>query len=151
MKKCPYCWESIQNTAKKCRFCWEWLNEPKINTKSKTNIKSKLITGSKSKGALIITRDDLNEEQKEIIRKTTRTNRIIWIFLPWIFILWARSYWIFALFIIINVVIGLLWEDVWGVLALLWLIGSRIWLYNEWSKRAFNNSKWYLIWLVNKK
>lgn len=151
MKKCLYCWESIQDSAKKCRFCWERLNEAKTDVKSKVSVKSKSKTESTSNSVSAITRDNLNEEQKEIIRKTTRTNRIIWIFLPWIFILWARSYWIFALFIIISVVIGLLWEDVWGVLALVWLVGSRVWLYNEWSKRAFNNSKWYLIWLVNKK
>lgn len=27
MKKCPHCWEKIQNSAKKCRFCWERLNK----------------------------------------------------------------------------------------------------------------------------
>jgi uncharacterized membrane protein YvbJ len=27
MKPCPYCGESIQETAQKCRFCGEWLTE----------------------------------------------------------------------------------------------------------------------------
>jgi len=36
MKKCPFCWEKIQNEAKKCRFCWERI---KIKEEKKEDIK----------------------------------------------------------------------------------------------------------------
>lgn len=37
MKKCPLCWEQIQNQAKKCRFCWEWINKETHNNKIEHN------------------------------------------------------------------------------------------------------------------
>lgn len=89
-------------------------------------------------------REDLNDKQKKIIKNATFWYRVVWIFLPWIFILWARSYWIFIIFLMVTAILGYFTKDSMSVLVLLWIIGSRIRLYIDWSKRAFNESKWYL-------
>lgn len=41
MKKCNFCWEQIQDSAKKCRHCWEWLETEKTEN-SKPFVVNKL-------------------------------------------------------------------------------------------------------------
>ena len=102
-----------------------------------------------------ISRDDLNENQKEIIRKATLTIRIIWIFLPWIYLLRARLYWTLVLLIFANSTLSeigkTMGNGIWLILVILLRIGSSIRIYNDWSKWAFNTSKWYLKWLIHKR
>ena len=142
MKQCPYCWEQIQNEAKKCRHCWEWLEETvqSIWLKKNDDQTEKL-------------RNNLTEKQKGIVRKATYTYRIIWILLPWIFLLRARSYRTLVLLIFASSMVKQMGQEmgngVWWILLLLLRILSSIRFFTEWSKWAFDNSKWYLKWLVH--
>lgn len=44
MKKCKYCWEKIQNSAKKCRYCWERLISNVVSKKFTSSFPFKKIS-----------------------------------------------------------------------------------------------------------
>lgn len=100
MKKCEYCWEEIQDSAKKCKHCWEWLEEWKLNKeaeikniKIETNKKDKLWSFHDVRKAttiiVVITIAIIFWESWDIWSLIIYSLFVIWIW--WLFNLWSKE------------------------------------------------------------
>ena len=157
MKKCAYCWENVQDTAKKCRYCWEWFDEKHtIDSKEKVehNINEKKPENSPEKELLI---DQDNENHNKKVKKITSKTRLIWgIILSCSLII------IFILFTVISW-IGTSIESDWFldvssyIMSFLSLISlvflTPFWIYllatNKWSDKKnenINNIEYIWFW-----
>jgi len=143
MKKCLYCSEEIQDTAKKCRFCWEWLYMKDDNLwKKKIEAKSEKKEIKKEKPAI-------NNDKKitENIKSRTSENKkkdfhkliesIITI-IPATFV-WA--YWFYLMGIGVFMLILLF-----GVFWFLWYWIS--WKTNEWKWDLVIKWSNLIIWII---
>lgn len=130
--KCPECNKKIIEWVTKCPHC---------NTELERHVHNEEKHEESSYKEL--TRNDLSNEQKIVVKKSCLTIRILGIFLPWIALLWARNYGTFVLFPLISLVVGLIWGDpIWDndiVMSVDLII--RIITFINLPKRAFNKSE----------